>query len=91
MIVIIVVVLRVLPVIDAEIVLARDRHMMVGDRIQKPKVPIILRRAIRDQRGVHAVLLQIKSEMQTGDPGTDNSDVTCHVALPWRFCEFSSP
>jgi hypothetical protein len=34
------------------------------------------------------VLLQIKREMQTGDPGTDDSDVTCHVALTWRFCEF---
>ena len=91
MIVIVIVILRILPVIDAEIVLARDRHVMVRDTVEKPHAPIILRRAIRDERGVHAVLLQIKSEMQTGNSGTDNSDVTCHVALPWRFCEFLSP
>jgi hypothetical protein len=82
-VVIVVMIPRVLPVIDAEIVLARDRHVMMRDGVEQPHAPILFRCAIGDEGGVHAMLLQVKSEMQTGDPGADDSNVTCHVSLPW--------
>ena len=49
---------------------------------------ILVRRAVGDQRGVDAVLLQIERQMQAGDAGADDSDVPCHVASPWLFGTF---
>ena len=85
MIVVIIMLLRVVPVIDAEIVLARDRHMVVRDRVQETDAAILLRRAVGDQRGVDAVLLKIQGQMQAGDAGPDDPDAPSHVRLP-RVC-----
>ena len=36
MIVIVIMILRIVPVIDAEIVLARDRHVVMRDGVEEP-------------------------------------------------------
>ena len=82
MIVIVIVMLRVVPVIDAEIVFARDRHMVVRDRVQQTDAAIIVRRAVGDQRGVDAVFLKIQGQVQAGDAGPDDPDAPSHVRLP---------
>ena len=84
-IVVVIVLLRVVPVIDAEIVFARDRHMVVRDRVQETDAAILVRRAVGDQRGVDAVLLKIQGQMQAGDAGPDDPDAPSHVRLPERL------
>ena len=86
-IVIVIMVLRIGPVIDAEIILPRDRHMMMRDGVEQPAVPVILRRAIGDDGGVDPMLLQVEREMQTCDSRADDPDVACHVRPP-RYSDF---
>ncbi|MGY4355410.1 hypothetical protein ACVW0J_001903 [Bradyrhizobium sp. i1.7.7] len=87
-IVVVIMVLRIAPVIDAEIVLARDRHVVMRDGVEQADVLVFLGRSIRDDRRVHAVLLQVKREMQAGDAGADNSDMACQFRLLPCECLF---
>ena len=82
MIVVVIVVLRVVPVVDPEVILARDRHMVVGHRVEQADSAVLVRRAIGDQRGVDAVLLQIERQMQAGDFSADDSDVPSDIPPP---------
>ncbi len=68
--------------IDAEIILARDRHVMMRDGVEQARVAILVRRAVGDDGGVDAVLLQIEREMQAADAGADNSDRPFQLILP---------
>ena len=82
MIVVVVMVLRIGPVIDAEIIFPRDRHVVMRHGVEEPAVPVILRRAIGDDGRVHPVLLQVERQMQTCDSRADDADVACHVRPP---------
>ena len=66
-VVVVIMILRIGPVIDAEIVLARDRHMVMRDGVEQPDSGN-LGRPVGDDSGVHAMLLQVEREMQSGDP-----------------------
>ena len=87
-IVIVVMVLRIGPVIDVEIVFARDRHVVMRDGVEEPDVAILLRRSVRNDGGVHTMLLQVEREMQAGDAGADNSDMACQFRLLPCECLF---
>src|ERR1700716_3455501 len=82
MVVVIIVMLGVVPVIDAEIVFARDRDMVMRDGVEETNAAIVVRRAVGDQCGVDTVLLEIEREMQTGDSRADDSNVPSHVRVP---------
>jgi hypothetical protein len=81
-IVVVIMILRIAPVVDAEIILPRDRHVVMRDGVEEPAVPVILRRAIGDDGGVHAMLLQVERQMKTRDSRADDPDIACHVRPP---------
>ena len=70
-VVVIIVIAGLAPVIDPEIVLTRNRHMMVCDRVQQAGVAVVLWRAVGNERGGDAVFLQIKRKMQAGNSCAD--------------------
>ena len=45
-----------------------------------------MRFAVGDDRGVDAVLVQVKTEMEAGDAGPDDSDFTFHCVPPNGSC-----
>jgi hypothetical protein len=55
---------------------------MVGHGVDQPDLSVVLRRAIRDERRLHVVFLQVKSQVQPGDSGADDPDIPRHVSLP---------
>ena len=89
-IVVIVMLLRIGPVIDAEIIFPRDRHVVMGDGVEEPAVPVILRRPIGDDGRVHTMFLQVEPQMQTCDSRADDPDAACHVRPP-RYLILTKP
>ena len=67
MVVIIIILLRVGPMIDAEMSFPLDGRIMVADGVEQPGVAELMRFAVGDDGGVDAVLMQVKTEMEAGD------------------------
>ncbi len=67
---------RLVPVVDAELALARACVMVVRDRVGQPPGPDLVCGALRVERRGQPALLEQEGEVQTRGARPDDSDVT---------------
>jgi hypothetical protein len=66
-------------VVDAEIVLARDRDGVVGDGVQQPQVWIVLGLLVGEDRGLPTLLLPVQAQVQARRASADDRDALAHA------------
>ena len=62
------------PVVDAEIVLTRDRDRVVSDGVRQPQVRIVLELLVSEDRGLPTLLLRVQGQVQAGRASADDRD-----------------
>jgi hypothetical protein len=67
-------VLREVPVVGAERLLALDRRVVVGDRVQQPAAGELRGRLVAVKGDGDSLLLQQQSQVQARDPRSDDRD-----------------
>ncbi len=76
--------LVVVPGLDAEGMLALQRHVVMGDRVHQPHVPVIFGRPVGDDGRGDIVLAQPETQLQASHAGPHDADRLVHLLLPLR-------